>query len=228
MNKYGWYSTEYFYTWIKKVIAQQFDSVKKHPPYTFSDFKDASLHKNNRPFLDLYIVGTNLTMENSTVFSYESTPMMEVAEAVKISMSIPLFFEAVTTEDKEITGNSMTNVFCDGGAIKNYPLDLFDSPRYNPYLYHGANLSTLGVRFKSTLQDAPIDNLLSYIESLLHLSSYIQQGIYESNPFNKVRSIEIDTHDVSPLDFNVKVNDPTYLFLYHQGYTAAEAYFNKI
>lgn len=227
MNKYGWYSTEYFYLWMREVIADQFNSAKKRPPYTFSDFKNASLHKLDRPFLDLYIVGTNMSMKNSSVFSYETTPMMEVAEAVRISMSIPLFFEAVITDDSKITGDSMTNVFCDGGAIKNYPLNLFDSPRYNPYLYYGANMDTLGVRFKSTLKYASIDHLLGYIESLLHLSSYIQQETYESNPLNKERSIVIDTYDVSPLDFNIKKNDDSYRLLYNQGYAAAKAYFNR-
>lgn len=227
LNNYGWYSTEYFYHWIKEIIADQFNPMMKKPPYTFSDFKNTSLHKDNRPFLDLYIVGTNLTMKNSSIFSYETTPMMEVAEAVRISMSIPLFFEAVITDDNKITDKDMTNVFCDGGALKNYPLNLFDSPRYNPYLYYGANMDTLGVRFKSKLQYAPIDNLLAYIESLLHLSSYIQQEIYESNPFNKERSIEIDTYDISPLDFNIKVGDDTYQLLYHQGYNAAKNYYNK-
>ena len=227
LNKYGWYSTEYFYQWMREVIADQFDSAKKRPPYTFSDFKNTSLHKYSRPFFDLYIVGTNLTMKNSSVFSYETTPMMEVAEAVRTSMSIPLFFEAVITDDSKVSGNTMTNVFCDGGALVNYPLNLFDSPRYNPYLYYGANMDTLGVRFKSTLNYAPIDNLLSYIESLLHLSSYLQQEIYESNPLNKERSIVIDTYKVSPLDFNINVNDDTYRLLYNQGYTAAKAYFNR-
>ncbi len=225
MNQYGWYSTEYLYDWIRDVIAKQFNSSKKRPPYTFLDFKDPSIHKNGRSFTDLYLIGTNLTMKNLSVFSYESTPMMEVAEAVRISMSIPLFFEAVTTNNKEITGNNMTNVFCDGGAIMNYPLTLFDSPRYNPYVYYGANMNTLGVRFKSDLTYAPIDNLLAYIESLLHLSSYVQQSVYESNPLNKDRSIIIDTNEISPLDFNITVNDATYQFLYNQGYDAAKEFF---
>jgi NTE family protein len=228
MTKYGWYSTNYFYEWIRDVIAEQFDFAKKQPPYTFSDFKNSSLHKYNRPFLDLYIVGTNLSMKNSSIFSYETTPMMEVAEAVRISMSIPLFFEAVITDDRKVTNNSMTNVFCDGGAMMNYPLSLFDSPQYNPYLYYGTNIDTLGIRFKSHLNYTPIDNLLAYIEGLIHLSSYIQEQIYESNPFNKQRSIIIDTYDISPLAFNIKANDDTYRLLYNQGYSAANAYFETL
>ncbi len=227
MTQYGWYSTEYFYKWIKGVIHNQFESTKKRPPYTFEDFKDPSLHKNNRPFLDLYIVGTNLTMKTASIFSYETTPSMEVAEAIRISMSIPLFFEAIISDDHNISGNAMTNVLCDGGAINNYPLALFDYPKYNPNLYYGINMDTLGIRFHNNLTYQPIDNLISYIEGLLHLYSYVQNGVYESNPLNKERSIVIDTLDVSPLDFNIKTNDDTYHFLYNQGYDASKNYFDS-
>jgi NTE family protein len=61
----------------------------------------------------------------------------------------------------------------------------------------------------------------------MQLSSYIQDQIYESNPFNKQRSIIIDTLDISPLDFNIKANDDTYRLLYNQGYAAASAFFSK-
>jgi len=226
INNYGWFSTEYFYSWIQEVIADQFDFMKKLPPYTFSDFKNPSLHKNNHPFLDLYIVGTNISMRTSKVFCYETTPMMEVAEAVRISMSVPLFFEAVIKEDGDTYGNSITNVFCDGGLMNNYPLNIFDSLKFNSNLYYGVNMATLGVRFMSELKHNDIDNLLEYIESLLHVSSYIQQQSYESNPLNKERSIVIDTHDIAPLDFNVSTNDDTYGFLYDQGYNSAKYFFN--
>lgn len=227
LNNYGWYSTEYFYNWIKEVIDDQFDFTKKLPPYTFADFKKPYLHKNNQAFLDLYIVGTNMSMKASKVFSYETTPMMEVAQAVRISMSVPLFFEAVITEAGEQYGGSLTNVFCDGGVMNNYPLNLFDSPKFNSNLYDGVNMETLGVRFSGGLKHNDIDNLIKYIESLLRVSSYIQQQSYESNPLNKDRSIIIDKKDIAPLDFNVSANDDTYRFLYNQGYNAARNFFSE-
>ncbi|HCT64881.1 MAG TPA: patatin [Lachnospiraceae bacterium] len=227
INNYGWFSTEYFYRWIKEVISDQFDHTKKLPPYTFSDFRNPSLHKNNRPFLDLFIIGTNISMRTSKIFSYETTPTMEVAEAVRISMSIPLFFEAVIKEDVDTYGDFVRDVFCDGGLMNNYPLNIFDYPKFNSSLYHGINMTTLGVRFMSELKHNDIDNLLKYIESLLHASSYIQEHNYESNPLNKERSIIIDTHGISSLDFNISVNDDTYKFLYNQGYIAAKDFFNN-
>ncbi|UOQ72960.1 hypothetical protein MUN79_02960 [Hymenobacter cellulosilyticus] len=44
---------------------------------------------------DLYTTGTNLTRQCGQVFSYETHPDMRVADAVRISMSIPLYFRAV-------------------------------------------------------------------------------------------------------------------------------------
>ncbi len=227
IHNYGWYSTEYFYTWIKEVIATQFDYAKKKPPYTFSDFKNPLLHKNDRPFLDLYMVGTNLSMKATAFFSYEATPMMEVAEAVRISMSVPLLFEAVKTELVDTSEQAPKNVFCDGGMLNNYPLNIFDSFDFNPNPFYGVNMETLGVCFQNKQKYMDIDNLFKYIESLLRVSSYLQQEIYESNPLNKARSILIDTDGVNGLDFDIELEDKTYQFLYKQGYAAAKDYFTR-
>jgi len=220
---------------MQEVIADQFDSAKKKPPYTFADFKNPLLHKNYHPFFDLYMVGTNLSMKTAAVFSYETTPNMEVAEAVRISMSVPLFFEAVKTDSVNVTDNAvnsttdstMKQVFCDGGMLNNYPLNLFDSFAFNPNPYYGVNLETLGICFINRQKYTEIDNLLKYIESLLRVTSSVQQELYENIPMNRIRSIIIDTDGVNSLDFDIEVNDKTYLFLYQQGYEAAKVYFEK-
>jgi len=225
IHQYGWYSTDYFYSFVKGIIAEQFDVSKKEPPYTFSDFKNPLFHKNNHPFLDLYIIGTNLSRKKTKIFSYETTPRMEVAEAVRISMSIPLFFEAVKTDDVNKSGNVAQNVYCDGGAMNNYPLTIFDTQPFNSKQPYGVNMETVGVRFLSRLKYTDIENLLQYIESLLQLSSYIQQESYESNPLNKARSIVIDADDINPIDFNINAGDERFKFLYDQGYRSAKDYF---
>lgn len=228
LHEYGWYSTNYFYEWIQKVIAAQFDPQKKRPPYTFADFKNPYLHKENRSFYDLYIIGTDLSMKTARVFSFETTPALEVATAVRISMSIPLFFESVKLEKEDGKGNAATNIFCDGGLLNNYPLNLFDTPRYNSDPYYGANMETLGVRFAQQLSYKEIDCLLTYIESLLHAASYVQQGIYDSNILNRERSIVVDTGSISAVDFDITANDEKYWFLYMQGYRAAKKYFEHV
>ncbi len=224
ISRYGWYSSEYFYQWIRKVIADQFTN-EKQPPYTFEDFQNSSLHKDNRSFLALFLTGTNLTAGTSQVFSFDTTPAMEVAEAVRISMSIPLFFEAITIKQYDITGNRQNNFYCDGGVLNNYPIRLFDSGAFHSDPVRGANMETLGVRFMSRKQTFRINNLLDYIWSLVHTSGRVQQEEYYSSPMDRIRSVNIDSLDLSPVDFNVSPNDETYQKLYYQGYSAAQAYF---
>ena len=90
----GWYSSEYLYSWIRSVIAGQFTEEKD--AYTFRDFRDETIHVGTRPFFDLYLTGTDISNRTNRVFSFETTPDMEVALAVRISMSIPIFFESIS------------------------------------------------------------------------------------------------------------------------------------
>lgn len=237
LNNYGWYSSEYFYQWIKDVIASQFDSTKKQPPYTFADFNNPLIHKQQRSFLDLYIIGTDISSKIYRVFSFETTPEMEVAQAVRISMSIPLFFEAIkvdnydtisnynTMSNNNVAGNSLSNVFSDGGIMNNYPLNIFDSPKYSSNLLYGANMNTVGARLNSNIKYTETNNLLEFIWNLLNSFLRVQQEIYNNSQLDISRSINIYTQDVLPFDFNVALNDKTYKFLYTQGYNAASTYF---
>ncbi|OEF98280.1 patatin-like phospholipase family protein [Desulfuribacillus alkaliarsenatis] len=227
VKNYGWYSTDYFYHWLQEQIANQFDSKKKKPPYTFRDFQNTDIHRSNRTFKDLYIIGTNISYKTSKVFSYETTPDMEVAEAVRISMSIPLFFEAVKTTDPAITAETKVNVFCDGGVMDNYPINTFDYPRFNETKHYGFNVNTLGARFKSKVKYSEITNILSYIKNLNLALTQIQQDIYNHSPYDQARSIVIDTKDVSSTDFNISPHDATYNFLYSQGYLAAKGFYRQ-
>jgi NTE family protein len=228
VKKYGWYSSEYFYDWIKEQIEMQFDKTKKLPPYTFRDFKNSAIHKDKRTFLDLYIIGTDMSYKCSKVFSYKTTPDMEVAESVRISMSIPLFFEANKVDDYDITRDNKTHIFSDGGIMRNYPINIFDSEAFEGKRMDNVNMETLGSRFKTTIKYKNIDSLLMYIENLFSAFTKIQVDTYENSPLDIKRSIEIDTKSVSFVDFNIKTNDDTYNFLYQQGYKAAENYFRRI
>ncbi|OEH84166.1 patatin [Desulfuribacillus stibiiarsenatis] len=220
LNRYGWYSSNYFYQWLQQTIADQFDSTKKAPPYTFADFKNAAIHKDKRPFKDLYIMGTNLSYKISKLFSYETTPDVEVALAVRISMSIPLFFESISTTDSNITHDDVPNLFVDGGVMANYPIQLFDTGK-------SPNQQTVGAHFKSQIKYSKTNNLLDFIKNLNAAYMDIQQNAYNHSPQDISRTIDIDTGSISPVNFNVTPNDETYNFLYQQGIKASEQYFDS-
>jgi NTE family protein len=209
---YGWYSTNYFYSWIKKVIETQFDKSKKKPPYTFEDFKNKDIHIEKRPFKDLYIIGTDISYKASVIFSYETTPKMEVAEAVRISTSIPLLFEAVKIKDKD-----KEFIFADGGIMRNYPINIFD--------YGSINYETIGIQFCNKTKYYETKNIVDFITNLFDALLKVQEDVYNNDPVNKKRTITINTGGISPLDFNISDND--YKFLYSQGYEATLDYFES-
>ncbi len=127
-SRYGWYRGEKFTQWLSDLIKGK----TGNPDLTFQQLH-ALAGKNG--FRDLYITGTNLSRQRPEVFSHETYPLMRVKDAVRISMSVPMFFQAMFMDS---TGavfpkplpNNQTDVLVDGGLLLNFPLMVFDHPRY--------------------------------------------------------------------------------------------------
>jgi NTE family protein len=116
INEFGWYRGDFFREWISERIADKTGS--KHT--TFRDLDHWI--KEGRGFKHVYFLGTNLSTGYAEVFSHEHTPRWTIADAVRISMSIPLFFAA----RRSVRGD----VYVDGGMLNNYPVKVFDRRKY--------------------------------------------------------------------------------------------------
>ena len=138
VKQYGWFRGDQLTTYLCELVARK----TQRPNLTLGE-----LHELVRQppvpgaagrFRDLYTTGTNLTRQRTQVFSHETHPTLRVADAVRISMSIPLYFRAVLLDagGHVITGTpapgQAVEVLVDGGLLANYPVDLFDYPRYLP------------------------------------------------------------------------------------------------
>ncbi|ENX62950.1 MULTISPECIES: patatin-like phospholipase family protein [Acinetobacter] len=99
MSEYGWNKGDYFLTWIGDLVGKKLGNRKA----TFKDLKNAG-----RP--ELHVIGTNLSTGYLEVFSVERHEDMALVDALRISMSIPLFFTAVNYGSPE-------NVYVDGGGV---------------------------------------------------------------------------------------------------------------
>jgi NTE family protein len=154
---FGWYRHKAFLRWLDKLIS---DKTGK------ADISFAELKQSGR-FKDLFITGTCLDQQRMMVFSHESFPNMKIRDAVTISMSVPLYFEAVfmtpegivVQHPKKKTG---LHVMADGGFIANFPIHLFDSSRYmQPFTNsnrYTVNPETLGLRIDRDDQVARDEN----------------------------------------------------------------------
>jgi NTE family protein len=145
ITQYGWYRGDQFTRFMGELVARKAGSAD----LTLGQLHDLAKQGKGR---DLYVTGTNLTRQQVQVFSYETHPDLRVADAVRISMSIPLYFRAVLLDPqghvvRQPARNQAVEVLVDGGLLANYPLDLFDQPRYLPAgATGGVNPETLGLR----------------------------------------------------------------------------------
>ena len=82
---------------------------------------------------------------------------MKVKDAIRISMSIPLYFEPVFIDEKgklvhHPKHKKGLDVFVDGGVLGNFPIRIFDSTKYiseNQVNSFMVNRGTLGFRIDS-------------------------------------------------------------------------------
>jgi NTE family protein len=185
-EKYGWYKGDAFLKFIEGQIANRTGS----PDTTFIDLK------NGTGFRELYVIGTDLTTRQYQVFSHESKGTTRIADAVRISMSIPLFFASRTFEN---------DVFVDGGVLNNYPITLFDDPRYNPNISPGGpNPETLGFYLsKHVVEPYKITDLEQYIGNLFEAILDVQDDALWNDPDNLNRTVCINNLGIQTTDFNI-------------------------
>ena len=100
-NIYGFDDGNKFINLIKSIIIN-----KGHDPnITFKRLYEITSK-------ELYITGTNITTEKPEYFSHISTPDMKIIEAIRVSISIPLFYSPV---------NINNNLYIDGAVLSPYP-----------------------------------------------------------------------------------------------------------
>lgn len=160
-TRYGIYKGNQFEKWLKELV---FIKTGKEE-LSFAELHELRL-KNNQ-FKDLYVTGTNLSKQQLEIFSYEHSPNMPIALAVRISGGIPFYFEpvALNNELKRIDKKdsvSQINFYVDGGMLCNYPISMFDSCENtsNPLLCYNAKLNpqTLGIKLERPEQIDSLQN----------------------------------------------------------------------
>lgn len=130
IKQYGWYRGDQFSKYLSELVARK----TQRPNLTLGQLH-ALVQAQPTRYRDLYTTGTNLTRQCVQVFSYETHPDMRVADAVRISMSIPLYFRAVLLDKqghvvRQPAKGQEVEVLVDGGLLANYPVDIFDYARY--------------------------------------------------------------------------------------------------
>lgn len=91
------------------------------------------------------------------------------------------------------------SVFVDGGAVWNYPIEIFDDASPNPATL-GLHLGLLG---KKPPPPRPIHELIEYVKRLYDAITRVQSDYFERSPADVARSVFIDDLGLSATDFAI-------------------------
>lgn len=174
---FGWYRGQRFTKWLEKII----ESKTGDADITFQQLRD-------RGFKDLYVTATCLNKQQLVILSRETYPNMRVKDAVRISMSIPLYFEAVFVDTlgnvlAHPKNKSGLDIMIDGGLTGNFPIRIFDSTKYvnaSAQNSFAANAATIGFRIDrdeqiindknaGELAPMPVGNIKDYSNALYNI-----------------------------------------------------------
>ena len=237
LKEYGWYKGDFF----RKTMADLIKRKTGNGEITFGELAQTKKYR------EIYLVGANLSTGLSEVFSHKTTPQMKVADAARISMSIPLFFASVKG------GKKKEHIYVDGGLLENYPIKTFDQVNYianansirrteyydtintkcmqkgiakTEYVY---NKETLGFRLDSSdeismylgqgsAEVKEIKNFLGYTKALVTTLIDFQNNVHlHSDDWQ--RTIYIDTLGVGSVDFAISDEKKTDLLNSGKQYT---------
>jgi NTE family protein len=205
IHYYGLHPGDVFLDWLKKQIA-----AKGLPEdATFEDFSKANC-------LDMRVFACDINARQVQEFSLRRTPTVIVAEAVRASMSIPLFFNAWQFP----SGNPNKHLFVDGGMVYNYPIFAFSSGKE-------INWSVLGFRLEDVHaarnpHEFGYGHWLDYVKNTFETLMVSQSFIYQQDPDQVKRTVVIDDLGISATDFDITQAQKDALF--NAGEAAATAW----
>ncbi len=192
-RSYGLYSGDYILEFITGFLKNSPNNLQGKT--TFEQMADAGCKK-------LYCFACDLNLQTVTEFSVDKTPQVVVSEAIRASMSIPLFFKAWQFTD----GNPNHHLHVDGGIAFNYPLLFFDDRRFTS----NTDLiceEAFGL-FLYDVKGKPKNNIAKnspekYIKVLFETLMETQNIDFNFDSAERKRTIIIDGLGVPATDFNL-------------------------
>lgn len=176
-------------------------------------FKDVSISGESK----LKMIASDVTRKKLLVLpddlvDYGLDPMeFEIAKAVRMSVSIPLYFYPV-----ELKHDNKSCFIVDGGLLSNFPIWIFDTNCNSKYPTIGLNLSE-----DPNQEIHECKNSIHYLLDIVKTSLYTNEDVYFKEK-DSLRIINIPTLNVSATDFNLPKE--TMEELYKSGYKASQVF----
>jgi NTE family protein len=224
--EFGIYEGKYFHDWFEGLLKAK---GKTKFGDLVTEWPDDEKYRYT-----LQVIAADLTDQRMLVLprdlkSFGLDPeVFPIARAVRMSMSIPLFFEPVKLEDKD----GRVHIIVDGGLLSNYPIWLLDDGTANPpWPTFGFKLVEPAERNLGTADWKPIDGLLDYLKAMLGTLTSAHDRFHVSNSKGDYqRTIGIPTtvtvggqeKEIKSTDFDLTKEESR--LLYENGVTAGRKF----
>lgn len=226
---YGLYNADYFRKWMYDLLEKK--GVVK--------FKDLEYEENGKVMCKLTLTACDVFKRKLLVLPYDlkhygiDPGEFEVAMAVQMSMSIPLYYRPFRLKDE----NGQEHWIVDGGVVCNYPIWIMDDGKSKPerpiigFKFVGSPKSYRMPAKKAKKEQVSKKNRkLGIIDYLIHVIDLVleAQGLsYDQTAYGDLERtihipITVDKKDVGVADFGLKPKVAVQLF--DNGYKAAQTF----
>jgi NTE family protein len=210
----GMHSGDYFSGWIRELLGAKGKTQ-------FGHLRDPNPSAENRAY-GLQVIASDISAQSMLVLPRDAAQLglgdpdeLEIAHAVRMSMSIPVFFEPVLQRD----GQGREHTIVDGGLLSNFPVWLFDSaPNMRPafptfgMLLVAPNQSAPLIQSPSPdAASAPVSSPVEFAKAIAdtmmdaHDRFYVEQASF-------ARTIPIPTLGVRTTEFDIQPDRAQSLF----------------
>lgn len=210
----GIYKGDFFEKWLRLVLLKK----------GVSKFRDLAMeeHINNPRYkYRLQVVASDITRGKMLVLPQDisyygiNPDELDVARAVRMSMSIPYFFMPAV-----VRKNRTKSYLVDGGILSNFPVWLFDEDKLH------SSLPTFGYKLVDPNENkphkifGPVTLFAAMFSTMMeaHDARYIQDH-------NFLRTIPIPTLGIQTTDFGITKEQKRALF--KSGFSAAKKFFEE-
>lgn len=200
-NRYGVYKSDSFETWLDRLLEAKGKQV-------FGALQTGE--RDERYAYKLSVVASDLTDNSILILPGDlkrfgiSPDTFSVARAVRMSMSIPLYYEP----ERLLDGEGREHIIVDGGLLSNYPIWLLDDGTSAP------PFPTFGFKFipgenETKRKELPTERFVDYLKSLVTTMLEAGDNYHISKSKGDfARSVLIPTQVVTPE--GTKVIEATY------------------
>jgi NTE family protein len=201
--EYGIYEGEYFEAWLENLLQVKGKTTFGHIKTDYPEEK----YKYKLQVIAADITDRKLLLLPRDLKDFGYDPeQFSISRAVRMSMSIPVFFEPVQLRDN----SGRTHFIVDGGVLSNYPIWLLDDGTSDPaWPTFGFKLIEPDKRSLKKTDRNPINNPISFLKAIMGTMMDAHDSYHISNSKGDYdRTIGIPTVvNINGIDMEIKTTD---------------------